>query len=226
MSEQTLTDPRLSRVLNRAGQVIPWRQLSVQRMLKRLLDIVVSAPLMVFALPVMVLTGVWIRLTSKGPVLFAQTRLGLHGRPFTLYKFRTLRADLPDGSARGRGEVTGTDDRLTPLGGVLRAWRIDELPQLALVLMGHMSLVGPRPDLPAHLPRYREDQLLRFAMPPGCTGLVFVRGAFQNSWEKRQDINVEYVCGWSFLLDVKIILGSAAVLLSQQSVNPKAGGVT
>jgi lipopolysaccharide/colanic/teichoic acid biosynthesis glycosyltransferase len=153
-------------------------------------------------------------------VLLRQRRLGLDGAPFTMLKFRTMRADAADGSAGGRGEVTRADPRLTPIGRFLRDWRLDELPQLAHVVTGRMSLVGPRPDLLANLPAYRDEQLVRFAMPPGCTAWTFTRGAFANDWATRQAINVEYVTSWRPSLDLAILAGTARVLLAQRDTSP------
>jgi lipopolysaccharide/colanic/teichoic acid biosynthesis glycosyltransferase len=168
----------------------------------------------------MLLTALAVRLTSRGPVLLRQTRIGLGGRPFQMLKFRTMVASLPDASAGVSGEVTADDERLTPAGAWLRAWRLDELPQLVHVLTGEMSLVGPRPDLPDNLGQYTPDLVLRFAMPPGCTAWTFTRGAFRNDWAARQAINVDYVRRWSLWLDVRILLQSGLVLLSQRDTTP------
>jgi lipopolysaccharide/colanic/teichoic acid biosynthesis glycosyltransferase len=164
--------------------------------------------------------AVLVRATSPGPILLAQWRLGLYGVPFKMYKFRSMRAETSDGLAQGTGEVMATDARLTPIGNWLRAWRVDELPQLWHVLVGEMSLVGPRPDLPQNLEFYSTEQLLRFAMPQGCTAWTFTRGGFGNDWSVRQDINVEYVNTWSFGLDVDVMVGSAIVLITQHNTNP------
>jgi lipopolysaccharide/colanic/teichoic acid biosynthesis glycosyltransferase len=129
------------------------------------------------------------------------------------------------GALDRRGEVTRSDPRLTPIGAALRAWRLDELPQLLHVLSGRMSLVGPRPDLPANLSAYRDDQLIRFAMPPGCTAWTFTRGAFDNDWATRQTINAEYVRAWSLRLDLEVIVGTAFVLLGQRATSPAVAEV-
>jgi lipopolysaccharide/colanic/teichoic acid biosynthesis glycosyltransferase len=201
---------------------IPWLHLSGQRFLKRLLDLTVALLLILVLSPVMVIVAFLVRLTSKGPVFFIQTRIGLNGTPLRMYKFRSMTAELPDGSAKGIGEVTGSDARLTPIGGWIRAWRLDELPQLFQVLSGSMSLVGPRPDLPINLDLYTREQMLRFAMLPGCTASTFTRGAFQNEWSVRRDIDVEYVKQWSFWLDVKVLFGSFIVLILQKDTVPES----
>jgi lipopolysaccharide/colanic/teichoic acid biosynthesis glycosyltransferase len=190
-----------------------------------LLDLALAASAALVLLPVMGAVALAVRLTSPGPVLFRQQRLGLDGALFEMLKFRTMRADRADGSAHGRGEVTRSDARLTPPGRFLRDWRLDELPQLLHVVSGRMSLVGPRPDLVDNLAAYEDDQLIRFAMPPGCTAWTFTRGAFDNDWATRQRINAEYVRQWSFWLDVKILAGTVWVMLRQQAVAPTTAEV-
>jgi lipopolysaccharide/colanic/teichoic acid biosynthesis glycosyltransferase len=206
--------------INSSQGEIPWRQKTTQRGLKRLADLVIALALLLVLWPVMVIVAILVRLTSPGPVLLRQTRLGLDAVPYNMLKFRSMVADTPDGMARGSGEVSSQDQRLTPIGAFLRASRFDELPQLFQVLAGQMSLVGPRPDIPANLPEYSPEQLLRFAMPPGCTAWTFTRGAFANDWSTRQSINVEYVRQWSVWLDIKILAGSFFVLLLQKNANP------
>ncbi|HUP92434.1 MAG TPA: sugar transferase [Solimonas sp.] len=216
---------RIGRVIETHGPGLPWSRRRVARVAKRLVDLLGAAALLVLAAPVMALTALAVRLTSRGPVLLRQTRLGLNGVPYRMLKFRSMVASQPDGSAGFSGEVTSTDARLTPIGAFIRAWRVDELPQLVHVLAGTMSFVGPRPDISDNVQRYTDGQLLRFAMPPGCTAWTFTRGAFRNDSAARQDINVEYVRTWSFWLDLKIIAGSALVLLRQDEANPSSGAV-
>ncbi|MCI0645014.1 MAG: sugar transferase [Chloroflexi bacterium] len=220
-SELALQEAHIAEVVARAGGELPWRRKRIQRLLKRALDVAVAVFLLLLLWPAILLTALLVRLTSQGPVLLAQTRLGLDGSPYKMLKFRSMVADRPDGSAQGMGEVTGSDPRLTPIGGWMRAWRLDELPQLFHVLSGRMSLVGPRPDIPRNLDVYTAEQLLRFAMPPGCTAWTFTRGAFGNDWHTRQNINVEYVRQWSVWLDVKILVGSLLVLVAQKNTTPE-----
>jgi sugar transferase EpsL len=202
---------------------LPWRRSRAGRWAKRALDLAVAAPLAAVTVPVMAVVAALVRLTSPGPVLLRQQRVGLDGSRFEMLKFRTMRADRKDGQAHGRGEVTRSDPRLTPPGRFLRDWRLDELPQLLHVLSGRMSLVGPRPDVPENLWAYRDELLVRFGMPPGCTAWTFTRGAFANDWATRQAINAEYVRTWSFWLDVKVIAQTAWVLLAQRDTAPAAG---
>lgn len=212
-------DPRIKAALA-ARREIPWQKKRAERTLKRAVDFLVAGLLLIPLAPVIGVVALLVRVTSPGPVLLAQWRLGLYGVPFKMYKFRSMRADRADGMATGSGEVTRTDARLTPIGGWIRAWRVDELPQLWHVLVGEMSLVGPRPDLPENLEFYAPAQLLRFAMPQGCTAWTFTRGVFGNDWSTRQNINVEYVEQWSFGLDWEIIYKSALVLMKQEATSP------
>lgn len=212
---------RIERAIALQGDSLPWRKSPVKRLLKRAVDVAIAAPATLVALPIMGAVAGLVRATSPGPVLFGQDRLGLDGKPFKMWKFRTMRADNADGSAKGSGEVSRTDNRLTPVGAMLRDWRLDELPQLLHVLAGQMSLVGPRPDLASNLPVYRDEDLVRFAMPPGCTTMAFTTGAFANEFQARQAINAEYVRRWSVLLDLKIIARTALVLLRQENTAPR-----
>lgn len=216
---------RIQAAIAAQGANLPWRRSRVARWMKRAVDLGIAAPATLVAFPVMAAVGALVRATSPGPALLRQARVGLDGFPFEMLKFRTMRADNADGTSSGRGEVTREDSRLTPIGAALRDWRLDELPQLLHVLSGKMSLVGPRPDIPVNLDAYTDDQLLRFAMPPGCTAWTFTRGAFANDWATRQTINVEYVRNWSIWLDLKVLLESAGVLLAQRDTSPRAAEV-
>lgn len=221
------TEPRFLELQQRIQQLIarersrlPWYTRPLSRWGKRALDFAGSLFLLALLAPVLLLTALAVRLTSPGPVLLSQTRLGLGGKAYGMLKFRSMQALNADGSAGFAGEVTASDARLTPIGAFIRAWRLDELPQLLHVFTGTMSFVGPRPDIVENVTLYSEMQLLRFSMPPGCTAWTFTRGGFRNDWTTRQDINVDYVQQWSLWLDVKIVFGSALVLLRQDEANP------
>lgn len=211
---------RIAVVVAQVEREVPWRVRTLQRLAKRVFDIVVSLTLLLLGWPVMLVTALAVRLTSPGPALFIQYRVGEGGVPFRMVKFRSM----TDAPLKGHevGEVTSTDPRLTSIGSFLRASRLDELPQLVHVLLGEMSLVGPRPDIAANLHRYRDDQLVRFAVPQGCTTWGVIRGGLSKSWSERQDINAEYVWQWSFLLDIQIIFRTAVVLLLQRGTNPES----
>jgi len=220
MASLFIADSRGSQVITERRDRIPWRRKRLQRIAKRAFDLVAASLLSIVTLPIMGMVAVCVRLTSPGPVLLSQPRLGLDGVPFHMYKFRTMIAEQPDGSANGSGEVTDSDPRLTPVGRWLRAWRLDELPQLLHVVKGEMTLVGPRPDLVSNLKYYTPEQLVRFWMPPGCTAWTLTRGAFENDWNTRQNINVEYVEQWSFWLDLEILVQSLLVVLQQKNTSP------
>jgi exopolysaccharide biosynthesis polyprenyl glycosylphosphotransferase len=196
--------------------------------IKRLSDIVASAlGLAVLALPLL-LIGLAIKLTSKGPVLFKQVRCGLNGRRFTLFKFRTMYQGSEGqlGEVAHLNEVNGPafkarqDPRVTPIGRVLRRLSVDELPQLLNVLWGQMSLVGPRPPLPDEVLQYERWQRRRLSMKPGITGLWQVSGRAGlddfNSWIA---LDLAYIDQWSLWLDLKIILRTIPAVLSTQGAS-------
>jgi putative colanic acid biosynthesis UDP-glucose lipid carrier transferase len=217
---------RIRAAIDAHGVEVPWRTSRLRRIAKRAFDLALAAPASVVAVPVMGALAVAVRMTDPhGPVMFKQARIGLDGKLFTMWKFRTMRVENPDGSVRARKEVTRGDPRLTPIGALLRDWRLDELPQLLHVLLGQMSLVGPRPDIPGNLPAYSDDHLLRFAMPPGCTAWTFTRGLFENDWATRQAINVEYVRKWTVWLDLQVVFGTLLVLLRQENTSPATAEV-
>lgn len=148
------------------------------------------------------------------PVFFKQTRSGLSGVPFEITKFRTMRDALDsDGKPLPDGE------RLTPLGRFLRSTSLDELPELWNVLTGSMSLVGPRPLLPEYLPYYSADEKRRLEVRPGLTGLAQVRGRNATTWERRFELDVEYVESMSFLGDLKILFLTVWRVVSREGIS-------
>ncbi|HIB64679.1 MAG TPA: sugar transferase [Phycisphaerales bacterium] len=209
---------RVEQLLLANQRELPWFRFRTQRFLKRFFDLSVGSFLLVVSLPVMAITALAVKMTSPGPALFIQTRLKHGAKPFRMLKFRTM-TDSPSHELK---EVTGSDPRLTSIGAFLRASRLDELPQLVHVLRGEMSLVGPRPDVPQNLSRYTDSQLLRFAMPQGCTTWGVIRGGLLNDWSTRQDMNAEYVWKWSFGLDLKILIKTVYVLLAQKGTEPES----
>jgi sugar transferase EpsL len=168
--------------------------------MKRLLDLCVASAGLLLLAPVLLVVAILVRLRLGSPVLFRQMRPGRHGLPFELLKFRTMR-DLRD--PEGRPLADG--DRLTPLGRRMRALSLDELPQLLNVLMGDMSLVGPRPLLMHYLERYTPDQARRNEVLPGITGWTQVNGRNSLSWEEKFRLDTWYVCHRSLLLDLRIL---------------------
>jgi lipopolysaccharide/colanic/teichoic acid biosynthesis glycosyltransferase len=167
---------------------------------KRLLDICLSAAGLAFTLPLIVAVALVIRTTLGSPMLFTQVRPGRHGRPFILYKFRSMSdARAPD------GELLGDEARLTAVGHWLRKLSLDELPQLWNVLKGDMSLIGPRPLLMEYLPLYSPKQARRHEVRPGITGWAQVNGRNAVSWEERFDLDLWYVERVSLTLDLRIL---------------------
>jgi sugar transferase EpsL len=171
-----------------------------ERSIKRGFDICASTLGLVAASPLLMATSVAIRITMGRPILFRQVRPGLHGEPFEVIKFRTMRD-----SSDTDGKPLSDADRLTRLGQVLRATSVDELPQLVSVLRGDMSLVGPRPLLMQYLRRYSPGQARRHEMRPGVTGWAQVNGRNAISWEEKFALDVWYVDNWSLWLDAKIL---------------------
>jgi lipopolysaccharide/colanic/teichoic acid biosynthesis glycosyltransferase len=182
---------------------------------KRCLDLAGSTLLLLVLSPVLVAAALAVRLDTPGPVLFRQTRLGRRGRPFLIYKFRTM---LHGSQHLGTGlETSRTDFRITAVGAVLRNFRIDELPQLLNVVRGEMSLVGPRPLLPEFLPWYSDLDRRRLEAPPGMTGWQQVNGAARNTWRERVALDVWYVDHRSLWLDLTILLRTVGVVLRADS---------
>ena len=180
---------------------------------KRLIDVVLSLALLVVLAPVIVLVGVAVRLRLGRPVIFRQTRPGLHGEPFDILKFRTMTDERgPDGRPLPDGE------RLPAFGRWLRATSLDELPELWNVLRGDMSLVGPRPLLMEYLERYTPEQHRRHDVRPGITGLAAVSGRNAISWEERHALDVWYVDHLSFWLDVRIMARTVLAVMTGRGV--------
>ena len=183
------------------------------RITKAIYDRAVALLLLIVLSPLLVGIACWIRLADGPPAVFRQTRVGLNGREFTLYKFRTMvvGAETQQSQLRNRNEHDGVlfkirhDPRITPVGRVLRRWSIDELPQLVNVLLGQMSLVGPRPPLPDEVAQYGDDVRRRLLVKPGMTGLWQVSGRSSLSWEESVLIDLRYVENWSLPLDLHIL---------------------
>lgn len=171
------------------------------RLAKRMLDIVVSIVLLALSAPLLMIVAALLRLQIGGPTLFRQHRTGQGGRQFTIVKLRTM----TDGRD-ARGNLLPDGQRCSGFGLLVRRASIDELPQLINVLRGDLSLVGPRPLLPRYDPWYTDRERLRFAVPPGITGLAQINGRNGLAWDERLDLDVRYVERWSFRLDLWILL--------------------
>lgn len=186
---------------------------------KRLIDIVLSVIGFTILLPLLLITAVVIKLESKGPVIFQQERLGLNGKVFKIYKFRSM----CEGAEKEGVYSCKGDMRVTKVGKFIRATSIDEFPQLINILKGDMSIIGPRPTLTYHpwtFDEYTEEQKKRFSVRPGITGWAQVNGRKDVPWNKRLEYDVEYVENLSLKFDVKIFFRTfIKVLTMQNSVN-------
>jgi sugar transferase EpsL len=169
-------------------------------MAKRCFDMAVAATAMAVLSPVLAVVALIVRMALGSPILFRQTRAGLHGEPFVIYKFRTMRP--PETTDEG---PLRDQERLTHTGRILRSTSLDELPELWNVFTGDMSLVGPRPLLPEYLDRYTPDQARRHNVRPGLTGMAQVGGRNTLSWEAKFALDLQYVEQRTFLLDLKIL---------------------
>ncbi|MCB9675609.1 MAG: sugar transferase [Alphaproteobacteria bacterium] len=179
--------------------------------MKRVLDVGAAAAGLLVSAPLVVGTGLAVRVSMGSPVLFTQERVGRDERRFRIYKFRSMRAP--------RFEGEGDEARLTRVGRFIRSTSLDELPQLLNVLKGDMSLVGPRPLLVRYLPRYSERQRLRHAVLPGLTGWAQVEGRNALSWDQKFEWDVRYVERWSPLLDLRILARTVTAVTSRRGVS-------
>ena len=197
-------------------------QREVERALKRVVDFVGAAISLVVLSPLILGTAAAIRLRDGSPVLFRQTRIGLHGRPFTIYKFRTMALDAEDrypevaalSDTSGAAFKMEDDPRVTPLGRTLRKWTVDELPQLINVLKGEMSLVGPRPAPPREVDEYDIWHRRRLSVRPGMTGLWQVEARFDEHFDDRAQLDLRYIDQWSLWMDVGILLRTLPAVLN------------
>lgn len=181
------------------GRALAYGDACKHFMLKRSIDLLVAVVGLLLLSPVILVLAVLVRLRLGGPVLFRQQRPGLHGKPFKMLKFRTMT------DARGRDRALLPDDqRLIPFGQWLRASSLDELPELWNVLLGDMSIIGPRPLLMEYLPLYSPDQARRHEVRPGITGWAQINGRNAISWDEKFDLDNWYVENQNFLLDLKI----------------------
>lgn len=197
---------------------------------KRLFDMSLGVLLLLLCLPALLPAAALVRLSGPGPVLFRQTRVGLHERPFTMLKLRTMRTGCDDAGQRDfnarelRGALDGRehggvfkpagDPRITPVGRILRRYSIDEIPQLLNVLKGDMSLVGPRPSLPWEVELYTREQRRRHECLPGLTGLWQVSGRNRLPMPEMLDLDLAYLRSRSFLLDLRILARTPRAVLS------------
>jgi exopolysaccharide biosynthesis polyprenyl glycosylphosphotransferase len=200
-----------------------WWELGI----KRAFDIVFALAVLVLGAPAFVLIGLLVKLSSPGPVLFRQTRLGRDGRPFVFYKFRSMRhnnddqvhrefcAEFINGNGHGEPQVFKMveDPRVTRIGGLLRRTSLDELPQFWNVLKGEMSVVGPRPPIAYEYEHYQDWHKDRLKVKPGLTGLWQVSGRSQVGFDEMVMLDLHYISRWSLLLDLRIVARTLPVMV-------------
>ena len=182
------------------------------------LDIFIALAAMVILSPVLLATGIIIRLSSKGPAIFKQQRAGKNGKPFVFYKFRTMKLDV---DPFGPSPKSGEDRRLTKVGKFLRESSLDELPQLFNILKGNMSIVGPRPLYLSQIPEWSERQQKRLLVKPGLTGLAQIKGRGGLTREEKLELDVKYVENAGLLTDIRIMLTTITQVFRRKSVYEK-----
>jgi lipopolysaccharide/colanic/teichoic acid biosynthesis glycosyltransferase len=181
---------------------------------KRTLDLTLTIPALLFLVPLLVVVAILVRYKLGTPVFFRQQRPGLHGKPFTLYKFRTM-VDARD----TQGTLLPDGERLTPFGRFLRSTSLDELPELFNVLRGDMSLVGPRPLLMQYLERYTPEQMRRHEVMPGITGWAQISGRNALTWQEKFAMDVWYVDNASLWFDLKILGLTLGTILRREGIS-------
>lgn len=182
--------------------------------MKRTFDFFVSLILLIILNPVIIIVALLVKFKLGSPVIFKQQRPGQYGKPFNLYKFRSMTNETD-----GQGKLLPNEKRLTKFGSILRKLSLDELPQLINVLKGDMSLVGPRPLLMDYLKIYTEKQARRNEVKPGITGWAQINGRNSLSWDEKFKLDVWYVDNKSFLLDIKILLLTVLKVFKREGVN-------
>jgi len=183
-------------------------------MLKRLLDIIIASVALILLSPLYFYVAYKVKKNLGSPVLFRQVRPGLHGKPFEMIKFRTMK-DAVD----AQGNPLPDSERLTPFGKMLRSTSLDEMPELWNVIKGDMSVVGPRPLLMEYLPLYNEEQAKRHNVRPGMTGYAQVNGRNAISWEEKFKLDTWYVENQSTVLDFKIMLKTVQKVIAKDDIS-------
>jgi undecaprenyl phosphate N,N'-diacetylbacillosamine 1-phosphate transferase len=182
----------------------------INLLIKRLVDILGSGLGLIILLPLFLLITILIKLTMPGPIFFKQERVGKNVGVFYILKFRTMKVDR---EAETSLDFSKDKERITFIGKVLRRTKVDELPQLINVLLGDMSLVGPRPTVMKQVKKYTKYQMKRLNMRPGMTGLAQVNGNISLPWEQRIEYDIEYIKKFSIFLDIKILFKTIAIVL-------------
>ena len=184
------------------------------RVIKRILDIIISLAVILVLSPVYLITALLVRVKLGSPVLFSQLRPGYHEKIFRMYKFRSMTDERDE-----NGKLLPDEVRLTPFGAKLRSTSLDELPEMFNILKGDMSIVGPRPQLVRDIVFMTDEQRRRADVRPGLTGLAQISGRNAISWEKKLEYDLEYIRHESFLYDLKIFFGTFAAVLRHDDIN-------
>ncbi|NLX90369.1 MAG: sugar transferase [Firmicutes bacterium] len=187
-----------------------------RKYIKRPLDFILSLIAIILLSPVLLTVAILVKIYLGSPVIFKQKRPGLNEKIFTLYKFRTMTDERDE-----NGELLPDSQRLTKFGKMLRATSLDELPELFNVLKGDMSIVGPRPLLTKYLSLYDDYQKQRHKVRPGLSGLAMAKGRNALTWEEKFFYDIYYVKNVSFLLDIKIIFWTLAIVFKREGINEK-----
>lgn len=195
--------------------------MKIQRFLKQIIDFLISLSGLVILTPFFVVITILIKIDSKGPVFFKQKRVGRNGKIFKIWKLRTM---VEKAENIGLGiKVSKNDSRITRIGRFLRRFGIDELPQFINIILGQMSLVGPRAGLPFQVEKYSQDEKKRLQVKPGITNINILKGWNTLSWKERIKWDIWYIENWSLLLDLKILLKTPFVVLSGRGQYGKKG---
>lgn len=187
---------------------------------KRLFDLILTTLGLIMLSPMLIGIGLIVRWKLGTPILFRQRRPGLHGKPFTIYKFRTMNNAVDE-----KGNLLSDEQRLTSLGKFLRSTSLDELPELINVLKGDMSLVGPRPLLMQYLDLYTIEQMRRHDVRPGITGWAQVNGRNTPTWNERLNLDLFYLQYCSFWLDIKILCLTLKIIVTREGLSEVPNGV-
>lgn len=214
---KSISDNNINRILEKKR---------IQLLIKRIFDFTVSLIGIVIISPILLVISILIKLDSKGPILFKQIRVGKNGKPFKIFKFRTM---VVDAEKKGMQITVGSDSRITKSGLVLRKTKLDELPQLFNVLTGEMSFVGPRPEVPRYVEMYDENQKSILKVRPGITDLASIKYRNENDllaksldpeatyineiMPKKIELNIEYLKNMSVLYDLKLIIRTVLVVI-------------
>lgn len=192
----------------------PHKKGVYEKYIKRPVDFILSLVALIVFSPILLIVAVLVRIKLGSPVIFKQQRPGLNGEIFNMYKFRTMTDERDE-----NGELLPDEERLKEFGKKLRSTSLDELPELWNIVRGDMSLIGPRPLLVKYLPRYNAHQARRHEVRPGVTGYAQVNGRNSITWEKKFDLDVEYVDNLTFWRDVQIVLKTLKTVLAREGIS-------